>query len=155
MRTAAQAGMPTVAELDSVSRAAGNRIDIAERIGRSIFATTWSAQVSQISANEIGKHLLIGIRVWGVKFHNPMTRPEFDAEVAALVSRAFAAAPEAEEIDLWASVPIEVGKGVVVSGDLAKPTTRTVYSTSVRRGQKPQAPYWDQDWARVAFKSGP
>lgn len=147
--------MPSVAELDSVSRAAGNRVDVAEDIGRSVFATKWAAQISQISANEVGEHLIVGIRVWGVKFHHPITRAEFDAEIASLVEEAFAAAPQVEEVDLWASVPIAVGKGVVVSGDLAKPTTRTVYSASVRRGQKPRPSYFDQEWARLAFKSGP
>ncbi|MBV8116609.1 MAG: hypothetical protein JOZ01_01455, partial [Candidatus Eremiobacteraeota bacterium] len=76
----------------------------------------------------------------------------------------FAAAPATEEIDVWASVPIEVGKGVVVSGDLAKPTSRTVFSVSVRRGEKPSeilaradqttgsGVFWDEEWARAAFK---
>jgi hypothetical protein len=144
---------PTVAELDADARAAGNRIDVAERIGDRVFKTAWPAQVSQISANALGKHVIVGIRVWGVKFHHPLTRGEFLDEVASLIRTAFAAAPEAEEVDLWASVPIEVGKGVIVSGDLAKPTTRTVYSVSVRRGENPQA-YWDQDWEHSAFNSG-
>ena len=38
-------------------------------------------------------------------------------------------------VDLWASVPIDVGKGVVVNGDLAKPTSRTVFSLTARRGE--------------------
>jgi len=80
-----------------------------------------------------------------------------------LIGTAFAAAPEAEEVDLWVSVPISVGKGVIVSGDLAKPTTRTVFSVSVRRGENPEAvlsggssstAYWDQEWERSAFNSG-
>ena len=150
----ARASVPTVAELDAASRAAGNRIELAEQIGRSIFAIGWPAQVSQISANAVGTHMIVGIRVWGVKFHRPLTRAEFSAEVGKLVGKAFAAAPGAEEVDLWASVPIAVGKGVIVSGDLAKPTTRTVYSVSVRRGQKAQTEFWDQDWARTAFKTG-
>jgi hypothetical protein len=159
----AEAHSPTVAELDADARAAGNRIDIAERIGDSVFRTTWPAQVSQISANALGKHAIVGIRVWAVKFHHPITRAEFLDEVEALVRTAFAAAPEAEEVDLWASVPIVVGKDVIVSGDLAKPTTRTVFSVSVRRGQSPEAilakgsssaAFWDQDWERSAFKSG-
>ncbi|HZY99115.1 MAG TPA: hypothetical protein VFE36_06055, partial [Candidatus Baltobacteraceae bacterium] len=59
-------------------------------------------------------------------------------------------------------VPISVGKGVIVSGDLAKPTTLTVFSVSVRRGQSPEAilgaspstAYCDQEWERSAFNSG-
>lgn len=159
----AYAHTPTVAELDADARAAGNRMDLAERIGDAIFKTTWAAQVSQISANAIGKHVIVGIRLWGVKFHHPISRAEFLDEVSSLVRTAFAAAPEAEEIDLWASVPIAVGKGVVVSGDLAKPTTRTVFSVSVRRGESPDAilakasgstAFWDKEWERSAFKSG-
>lgn len=159
----ARAHSPTVAELDADARAAGNRIDLAEKIGDSVFRTKWAAQVSQISANALDKHVIVGIRVWGVKFHHPISRAEFLAEVASLIRTAFAAAPEAEEVDLWASVPISVGKGVIVSGDLAKPTTRTVFSISVLRGENPEAmlsggssstAYWDQEWERSAFNSG-
>jgi hypothetical protein len=154
------ASEPTVADLDATARAAGNRLDVAVQVGRSIFSTTWPAQISQISANAVGPHMVIGIRLWGVKFHHPLTRAEFVGEVADLVEKAFAAAPAAEEVDLWASVPIRVPKGAVVSGDLALPTTRTVFSLSVRRGDSRQAivsraaganAYWDDDWARSAF----
>jgi hypothetical protein len=159
---AAEAAVPSVADLDATARAAGNRIDVATAIGRRIFSTAWSAQVSQVSANAVGSHLIVGIRLWGVKFHRPMTRKQFVGEVATLVGRAFAVAPDAEEVDVWASVPIAVGKGVVVSGDLAKPTTRTVFSLSVRRGEgtakivaQASAPddgaFWDSSWERSAF----
>ncbi|HZZ00666.1 MAG TPA: hypothetical protein VFE36_13945, partial [Candidatus Baltobacteraceae bacterium] len=93
----AYAHSPTVAELDAGARATGNRIDVAERIGDSIFRTRWAAQVSQISANALGKHVIVGVRVWGVKFHHPISRGEFLNEVASLIRTAFAAAPEAEE----------------------------------------------------------
>ena len=49
-------------------------------------------------------HLIVGIRILGVKFHRPMTRGEFVSEVVALVETSFAAAPDTEEIDLWTSV---------------------------------------------------
>lgn len=159
---AAVAAPPPVSEVDAEARAAGNRKDVATQIGDAIFATTWPAQVSQISANQLGEHLIVGIRVWGVKFHEKMTRAAFVSEVVALVEKAFAVEPKAEEVDLWASVPIAVGKGVIVSGDLAKPTSRVVYSISVRRGEASAAlasraagthgVYWDEDWARGAFK---
>jgi hypothetical protein len=154
--------VPSVADLDAAARAAGNRIDLATAIGKSVFSTAWSAQVSQVSANAVGAHVIVGIRLWGVKFHRPMTRNQFVGEVASLVGRAFAAAPEVEEVDVWASVPITVGKGVIVSGDLAKPTTRTVFSLSVKRGEpaaavvaRTSAPdggaFWDASWERSAF----
>jgi hypothetical protein len=161
--TAAKAYAPSVADLDAAARSVGNRRDIAERIGESVFTTRWSAQVSQISANQLGNHLIVGIRLWGVKFHHPLTREQFVGEVVTLTERAFAAAPAAEEVDLWASVPIAVAKGVVVSGDLAKPTSRTVFSLTARRGETAAAlrsrasqdtgdVFWDAQWARAAFK---
>ena len=160
---AARATAPTIAQLDAAQRAAGNRLDVATAVGRAIFATMWPAQVSQVSANQIGPHLVIGIRLWGVKFHHPLSRTEFVAEVARLVETAFAAAPKAEEVDVWASVPLEVGKDVVVNGDLAKPTSKTVFSLSVRRGEaadamtrravRSQGVFWDAAWANAAFKN--
>ncbi len=161
---AAAAYSPTVAELDAQARAAGNRRDLATQIGDSVFGTPWPAEVSQISANALGDHLIVGIRILGVKFHQPVTREEFVSEVAALAEKAFAAAPSAEEVDIWASVPISVAKGVIVSGDLAKPTSRTVFSVTARRGEVTPAletrlgmpndgVFWDEQWARTAFKS--
>ncbi|MBV8724157.1 MAG: hypothetical protein JO350_02360 [Candidatus Eremiobacteraeota bacterium] len=163
---AASAYVPSVADLDAAARAVGNRRDIAQRIGESVFRTQWAAQVSQISANQLGRHLIVGIRVWGVKFHRPLTRDQFVSEVVALVARAFAAAPLAEEADLWASVPIGVAKGVVVSGDLAKPTSRTVFSVTAQRSENAsslrnriasRAPgvFWDTGWADGAFQASP
>jgi hypothetical protein len=101
--------------------------------------------------------------MWGVKFHHPMTRDEFIGEVVALTQRTFAAAPATEELDLWASVPIAVAKGAIVSGDLAKPTSRTVFSLTVRRSEAApalrvrlsrasDAVFWDPQWSRAAFR---
>jgi hypothetical protein len=159
---AVRATAPSVVDLDASARAAGNRLDIATQVGRRVFQTTWPVQISQISANELGSHLVIGIRLWGVKFHHPMTRKDFTSEIADVVSQAFAAAPGAEEVDVWTSVPIDVGKDVVVNGDLAKPTSKTVFSLSVRRGENVAAiaarayrspgAFWDEEWARAAFK---
>ncbi len=156
--------MPSVADLDATARAAGNRLDIATRIGESVFASEWPAQISQISANVLDRHLIVGIRIWGVKFHEEITRRDFVAEVGSLIQKAFAAAPAAEEVDVWASVPIDVAKGVVVSGDLAKPTSRTVFSITTQRGESAaqilqravqttdSGVFWDEEWARAAFK---
>ena len=159
----AAAYAPSVADLDAAARAIGNRRDLAEHIGLSVFATPWPAEVSQISANSVERHLVVGIRIWGVKFHSPMTRAQFVDEVVSVVERTFAVAPETEEVDVWASIPLAVTKGEIVSGDLAKPTTRTVFSLTVRRGESatslraraavPSAEvFWDPQWARDAFK---
>ncbi len=164
LRGTAVAYSPTVAQLDAAARATGNRRAIAEQIGQAVFATRWPAEVSQISANELAGHLIVGVRIVGVKFHRPMSRDEFVEEVVSLVETVFAAAPDLEETDLWASVPVGVGKGVIVSGDLAKPTSRTVFSVTVRRGENAgslrarvtstsDGVFWDALWARTAFEA--
>lgn len=148
------AAMPGIAELDADARAAGNMKPLAERIGDRIFATPWPAEVQQVSANAAGGHVIVGVRLWGIKFHHPMTRSDFLGEVDRIVQTVFSAAPGVEEVDLWASVPIVVGRDVVVSGDLAVPTSRPVFTIAVRRGTDPShaRAFWDEDWARTAFK---
>jgi hypothetical protein len=162
-RSIACAHAPSVADLDAAARAVGNRRDIAQSIGRAIFQTQWPAEVNQISANELDRHLIVGVRIWGVKFHHPLTRAEFVNEIVSLTQTIFSAAPDAEEIDFWAAIPIDVSKGVVVSGDLARPTSRTVFSVTVLRSESTQAlheraiddsngAFWDGQWAHDAFK---
>ena len=152
---------PSVGRTDAYARAAGNRKPIAVKIGREVFRTTWPAQVVNVYADGIDGHDIAGMRVSGVHFHHPLTRDEFLTEIADLTQRAFAAAP-VDEVDVWVSVPLNVGKGVVVAGDLAKPTFRTVFTVSVRRGESANAllqrirrgdgVFWDQDWERSALK---
>jgi hypothetical protein len=143
-----------VSQLDADARAAGNMKSLAESIGDRVFSTVWPAQVTQVSANGIEGHVVIGVRISGVKFHADITRAQFLGEVDRLVSLAFAAAPRAEEVDIWATVPIATQKGAIVTGDLAVPTYREVFTLAVRRGRDPSRlqPYWDKDWARSAFK---
>ncbi len=150
----ALAEMPGIAELDADARAAGNLKPVAVEIGDRIFSIPWPAEVTQISANGIQGHMVIGVRVSGVKFHRALSRSEFVGEVDRLVSIVFSGVPAAEEVDVWASVPIRVGKDVIVSGDLAIPTTRPVFTLAVRRGSDASRAraFWDEDWARAAFK---
>lgn len=157
------AAAPSVADLDAHARATGNRKDVAVAVGDQVFRQQWPAQVMQVAANEMGTHLVLGLRVSGVHFHRPLTREEFYEEIASLVGECFAAAPQAEEIDVWTTVPLSVGKGVVVAGDLAKPTSRTVFTLSARRAETSAAlaerlrggedVFVDEEWARTAFKS--
>ncbi|MDQ2864739.1 MAG: hypothetical protein M3R51_00790 [Candidatus Eremiobacteraeota bacterium] len=165
MQASALAKAPSVADLDAADRAAGNRMTEAKAVGEKLFATQWPAQIFRVSANGIGDHIVIGLGLYGVKFHGSLTRGGFTTEIAALVSQSFTAAPNAEEVDIWTVVPIAVGKGVIVNGDLAKPTTRTVFTASVLRpeaaGINPSSftnrpgVYWDEDWTRTAFKKAP
>jgi hypothetical protein len=152
---------PGVGRTDAYARAAGNRKTVAVQIGRSLFRTRWPAQVLNVYADGIAGHDVAGLRVSGVHFHHPLTHAEFFTEVSNLVAGAFAAAP-VQEVDLWVSVPLNVGKGVVVAGDLAKPTFRIVFTVSVRRGESAGAllqrirrgdgVFQDQDWERAALK---
>jgi len=153
---------PSVGATDAYARAAGNRKPMAVRIGRDLFRTVWPAQVLNVYADGVTGHDVAGLHVSGVHFHHQLTRAEFLDEIDDLVERAFAAAP-IEEVDIWTSVPLNVGKGVVVAGDLAKPTFRTVFTVSVHRGegasalrhrlQQGEGVFWDQDWERTAFKT--
>ncbi|HVA28493.1 MAG TPA: hypothetical protein VNF68_09955 [Candidatus Baltobacteraceae bacterium] len=147
------AAMPSLAVVDAHSRATGNRKDVAVAVGDRLFETEWPAQVLQVEANQMSTHLVLGVHVSGVKFHWPLTRAGFESEIRSLIAVAFAAAPNAEEVDVWVTVPIPVAKGVVVSGDLAKPTMRNVYTVSARRGRgAAKNAFVDEEWARAAFE---
>jgi hypothetical protein len=160
----AYASAPSVADLDAQARATGNRKDIAVTVGDRLFTDEWPAQVMQVSANEMAGHVVLGLRVSGVHFHKALTREAFLSEIASLVARSFAAAPMAEEVDVWAVEPLNVGKGLVVAGDLAVPTSRTVFTLTARRSESPSAlaarlrsgqnVYVNEDWAHDAFKKG-
>ncbi len=152
---------PGVNRLDANARAAGNRKAIAVGIGRALFKTRWPAQVLNVYADGFAGHDIAGLRISGEHFHRALTRDQFVEEVASLVRETFAASP-ADEVDVWASIPLRLGKDVIVAGDLAKPSFRTVFSVSIRRGERTDAlvgrmrasdgVYWDQEWARTALK---
>jgi hypothetical protein len=146
-----------VAELDANARAAGNLKRLAIAMGDKVFATEWPAQVTQVAADGVSGHVVIGVRISGVKFHGQLTRAGFLNEVDRIVALVFASAANAEEVDVWATVPIPVRKGAIVSGAYAVPTTRPVFTIAVRRGRDPASAtvFWDEEWARSAFKQGP
>lgn len=154
---------PGVGRTDAFARAAGNRKPIAVSIGRTLFATEWPAQVLNVYADGIAGHDIAGLHVSGVHFHHPLTREEYIDEIASLVRKTFAAS-KVEEVDVWATVPLRVGKDIVVAGDLAKPTSRTVFTISVRRGETASSfvrrmrqgdgVFWDQEWTHTGLKSG-
>jgi hypothetical protein len=150
------------ADMDAHARALGNRRDVAIAVGQRLFMTQWPAQVLHIEANQIGAHLVLGLQVNGVHFHQALTFEEFKREVMTLAAQSLTVAKDAEEVDLWVTVPIKVGKDVIVSGDLAKPTNRNVFTLTVRRGETPESMaqrmhsgtnlFIDEEWARTAFK---
>ena len=116
----------------------------------------------KVSANAVDASLVVGLKVSGVKFHGPLTRAAFEREAIALIGRTFATDTSVTEVDLWTAVPLTVGRGAIVSGDLATPTTRNVFTVSVLRSESAaelaarikagRGTYWDEDWTRAAFK---
>jgi hypothetical protein len=152
---------PGVGRTDAYARAAGNDKPIAVKIGRALFATEWPAQVLNVYADGQDGHNVAGLRISGVRFHHALTREEFISEIGRLVERTFGAS-SVDEVDVWATVPLRVGKDIIVAGDLAKPTSRTVFTLSVRRGEsvasllrrmrQGDGVFWDQDWTRSGLK---
>ena len=144
---------PSLNVVNAHARAFGTRKDTAVQIGAQLFKHQWGAQILRIYVDGAGSHQIAGIVLSGVKFHRPLTRVLFLDEVKTIIARALEAAP-VEEVDLWCVVPLAVGKGAVVSGDLAQPTERTVFSITVRRADRrvrDDAMYWDAGWARDAL----
>ncbi len=116
----------------AVARARGGDRATAVAVGRALLAHPLAAQLTQVRCERSGDHRICGLVVSGVKFKHPLDRRGFLTEVRALIEGAFAAAP-LEEVDLWTTVPLATGKGVVVSGDLAQATAATVFAVTVTR----------------------
>lgn len=157
----AATAQPPLYVVNAHARAMGTRQDTAVRIGLRLFTTHWAAQILRIYVDGAGSHQVAGVVLSGVKFHRPLTRALFLNEVASIIGQTFAAAP-VEEVDLWCVVPLAVGKGAIVSGDLAQPTDRTVFSVTVRRADVSRTAraasiggrtlYWDARWAHDALR---
>jgi hypothetical protein len=92
-----------------------------------------------VRCERVGPHVDCGLVVSGAKFHRPLDLAGWNAEIAALIEGAYAAAPGIDEVDCWATVPLDAGLGTVVSGDFAKPTAATVFSITVPRAQRAAA----------------
>ncbi len=127
--------LPGVIEVRAQSRATGNDRPDALRIARALLGTVWPAQIIRVRVDAARSHRIAGIVISGLKFHRPLDPHAFDDEIAAVANRALDAAP-VEEVDLWATVPLDAGAGTVVSGDLAKPTSRIVFSVTVPRSAR-------------------
>jgi hypothetical protein len=117
-------------------RIGGSDRATARRIAARLLVRPLPAQLLRVRCERIGRHADCGLIVSGTKFHRPLDVAAWNAEIAALVEGAFAAVPEADEIDCWATVPLGAGKGAVVSGDMAKPTAATVFSITVPRAAR-------------------
>jgi hypothetical protein len=118
------------------ARSAGGDVATARRIAAALLARPLSAQLLRVRCERLGRHVDCGLVVSGTKFHRPLDLPAWNAEIAGLIDGAFAAAPELDEIDAWATVPLDAQHGLVVSGDYAKPTSATVFSITVPRAAR-------------------
>jgi hypothetical protein len=143
-------------------RAFGNDRATALTVARALLAHPLAAQLTRVRCDRAGAHRVCGLVLSGVKFHRPLDRAGFVNEVRGLIRGAFAAAP-IEEVDLWATVPLDAGHGAVVSGDFAQPTSATVFTITVRKADLAQLDArlasgrdvaWDPAFAASLAKGG-
>ena len=117
------------------SRTEGNAPDVAERVAVALLSGGFPEQILKVRIVKTAPAVVAGIMLSGVKFHEPVDRQTFAEDAADMIYRAFAADAAVSEVDVWAVVPIPVGTRATVSGDLAVPTNRTVFSAAVRRSE--------------------
>jgi hypothetical protein len=117
------------------ARAAGGDRETAVRVAAALLARPLPVQLTKVRCERAGDERFCGLVLSGVKFHRRLDRLAFEREVDALVAGAFASDAHIVEVDLWTTVPLDAGKGAVVSGDYAQPTSTTVFATTARRGE--------------------
>ncbi len=135
-------------------RIAGNDPQTAETIAVALLARKFPEQILKVHVVAFQPATVVGIVLSGVKFHAVVDRGRFERDVQQMVNAAFSVAPTVDEIDVWATVPILVHSGAIVSGDYATPTARTVFSTAVVRMARAAQTgdwnlgvmYWDKQW---------
>ena len=134
------------------ARAAGGDRPTALRVAAALLARPLPVQLIKVRCERLGEQRFCGLTLSGVKFHRRMDRAAFDGEVDGLIARAFAADPQVVEVDLWTTVPADAGKGAVVSGDFALPTSATVFAVTARRGDAAPSRgpnvFWDPAFRR-------
>jgi hypothetical protein len=119
-----------------MQRSSGSDVATARTIAAALLARPLTAQLLRVRCERVGAHVDCGLVVSGKKFHRRLDVRSWNDEIASLIERAYAAAPQIDEVDCWAVVPLDAGKGAVVSGDYAKPTAATVFSVSVPRAAR-------------------
>lgn len=127
---------PNATNARVLQRSAGTDVMTARKIAAALLAHTQPAQLTRVRCERSAKHVDCGLIVSGTKFHRSLDLAAWDAEIVALVAGAYAAVPELDEVDCWATVPLDAGKGTIVSGDFAQPTSATVFSITVPRAQR-------------------
>jgi hypothetical protein len=118
----------------AIGRASGTDLVRARAYAGRILSDPMPASVSRVRVDVVGTHHVAGVVVSGVKFHHALDEAGFLAEIADIVKRGFED-PAIEEVDVWAVVPLDVGQGAVVSGDVAVATSRNVFTLTVPRAE--------------------
>jgi hypothetical protein len=144
---AASCGAASAAAADyrAAARATGGDRPTALRVAQALLARPLDVQLMRVRCERAAGNAFCGLTLSGVKFHRHVNAAAFEAEVEALVRGAFAVDPSIAEVDLWVTVPLDAGKGAVVSGDFAQPSSATVFATTVSRGHGDAAAnaFWD------------
>ena len=117
-------------------RIAGNAPALAEDAAVALLARRFPEQILKVQVLSLRPATVAGIMLSGVKLHRAVNRQQFEADIADMVRLTFDSSPRIDEVDVWATVPLEIGTGLPVSGDYAVPTSRTVFSAAVTRAQQ-------------------
>jgi hypothetical protein len=121
------------ADYRAAGRAAGGDRPTALRVAQALLAQPLALQLTRVRCERVASSGYCGLTLSGVKFKRRVDTAAFRAEVDGLVRAAFAVDPAIVEVDLWVTVPADAGKGAVVSGDFALPSSATVFATTVPR----------------------
>ncbi len=143
---------PTEVRNIARKRIEGNDAALAERIGAALLDAPYPEQLLKVRALRAPSGTVIGIVLSGRGAHGAITRDGVVADAAGMVERAFAASPSVVEVDVWAIEPLAVVPKTV-SGDLAEPTTRTVFSAAVTRDQRDAARTREQMMGAMYFEA--
>ena len=132
----------------ATGRAAGSVRATAIRVAQALLARPLDVALTQVRCEAYRAQHFCGLVLSGVTFHRALDRAAFERDVDALIATAFGVDAGIAEIDLWVTVPANAGKGAVVSGDFALPTSATVYATTATRAHAAHAStgpnvFWD------------
>jgi hypothetical protein len=117
----------------AAGRAAGGDRALAYRVAHVLLARPLDLQLTRVRCEQAAGANFCGLTLSGVKFHRRVDTAAFRAEIDELVRGAFAVDPAIAEVDLWVTVPADAGKGAIVSGDFAMPSSATVFAATVPR----------------------
>lgn len=121
------------ADYRAEARSAGGDRATAVRVASALLAHPLELQLTRVRCERAASAGYCGLTLSGVKFKQRVDTAAFRAEVDSLVRGAFAVDASIAEVDLWVTVPVDAGKGAIVSGDFALPSSATVFATTVPR----------------------